>query len=62
MAERFEPDFDTECRICGTSPCVIVVGHKHMPHTDLCGRHFFDDTAMINWELWNDVESTEDDE
>lgn len=49
------PNFDGECRICGTSPTVNVVGHKQ-PETDLCGRHFFDDPDMSDYEDWNDTE------
>lgn len=55
MIHWHAPDFDKECRICGTSPCVIVVGHKQ-PDTDLCGSHFFNDKEMGKWELWNEQE------
>jgi hypothetical protein len=61
VAERlYTPDFSAECHVCGSSPCVIVEGHEHQPHTELCGRHFFDDRRMIDYELWNEpVEDTE---
>lgn len=49
----YQPDFEAECRNCGTSPCVLVLGHPQ-PDTELCGRCFFDDEAMVIWELWND--------
>lgn len=48
----YSPDFDGECRECGSSPTVIVINHI-VPNTDLCGPHFFADRAMVNWELWN---------
>lgn len=51
----FRPDFETECRECGTLPTVIVEGHP-VPHTNLCGRHFFNDRAMVEWEKWNERE------
>lgn len=49
----YKPDFDEECRICGASPCVQVVGHVQ-PDTELCGIHFFKNLSMKDWELWND--------
>lgn len=49
----FRPDFDNECRECGTTPTVIVEGHS-CPHTHLCGPHFFADRSMVDWERWND--------
>lgn len=52
-ASRFRPNFQGECRECGTSPTVIVVDHP-VPETDLCGWHFFADRSMIDWQLWND--------
>lgn len=55
----FHPDFENECRECGALPTVVVVDHP-VPHTHLCGRHFFADRSMVDWELWNDqVEGTE---
>jgi hypothetical protein len=47
------PDWEDECRLCGTTPCVIVEGHVQ-PHTQLCGPHFFHDHDMTDWTLWND--------
>ncbi len=56
---NYKPDFDNDCRICGTSPTVIVVEHP-VPQTDLCGPHFFNDRLMIDPDLWNDqMEDTE---
>lgn len=49
----FHPNFEGECRECGSSPTVIVVDHP-VPDTCLCGRHFFADRTMVNWELWNE--------
>lgn len=53
MTPTYHPDFDTECRICGTSPCVIVEDHVQ-PDTELCGICFFSDRSMIDWTLWNE--------
>lgn len=53
--KTYHPDFDSECRICGTSPCVIVAGHVQ-PHTYLCGPHFFADPQMIHWDDWNETD------
>ena len=47
------PDFDTECRVCGRTPCVVVARHKQ-GDTELCGPHFFQDAQMVVWELWNE--------
>lgn len=49
----FTPDFEVECRDCGMTPTVTVVGHP-VPKTGLCGPHFFKDRAMVDWDLWND--------
>lgn len=53
--DNYHPDFEEECRICGTSPTVIVEGHVQ-PDTYLCGCCFFKDKSMIDWTLWNDDE------
>lgn len=55
----FHPDFEAECRFCGTSPCVIVDGHEQ-PDTELCGAHFFSSLEMLDWELWNSFEEEEE--
>lgn len=49
----FQPDFDSECTVCGSVPTVIVIGHIQ-PDTELCGVHFFQDRLMIDWEFWNE--------
>ncbi len=49
----YHPNFQLECRLCGTSPCVIVTPHHH-PQTGLCGPHFFHLPEMVDWEKWND--------
>lgn len=51
----FRPNFQGECRECGTSPTVVVLGHP-IPETELCGWHFFANRSMIDWERWNDRE------
>lgn len=48
----YAPDFTSDCRICGTSPTVVVLHHKYEPHTDLCGPHFFNDPQMTDWDQW----------
>lgn len=53
------PNFEEECRICGTSPCVVVMGHKQ-PDTQLCGTHFFNDKARKDWESWNEAPETDE--
>jgi len=52
---QYKPDFESECYIqgCGRSPTVIVIDHV-VPHTDLCGIHFFGDLSMGDWTNWND--------
>jgi hypothetical protein len=52
----YQPDMEAECRLCGASPCVIVYDpeNRHNHKTELCGRHFFSDRLMVDWELWND--------
>jgi hypothetical protein len=56
----FTPNFQSECRECGNSPTVVVVGHE-VPETELCGWHFWLDLEKIDWLSWND-DSEEDDE
>ena len=48
----YHPDFQTECRICGTTPTVVVEGHPQ-PDTELCGACFFHDRLMTDWSEWN---------
>lgn len=57
--QTFQPDFQSDCRICGTSPCVIVVGHPQ-PETSLCGIHFFLDGTAADWQEWNEREDESD--
>ena len=47
----FQPAFDVECNLCGTTPTVIVVGHSQ-PYTELCGPHFFHDETATQWSEW----------
>ena len=61
MIQSFHPDFELECRLCGTSPCVIVVNHVQS-QTNLCGCCFFNDRSMLDWEEWNNsTEEIQDD-
>ena len=53
LSPTYLPDFEASCRICGASPCVLVVNHVQ-GDTDLCGPHFFADDSMHDWEDWND--------
>ena len=57
----FAPDFSAACRICDTSPCVVVVTHSNRD-TDLCGICFFADRSMLDWNLWNDFDETDQNE
>jgi hypothetical protein len=55
----YKPDFKTECKECGATPTVVVVGHT-CPATELCGFHFFLDRQMVDWNEWNnEPEDTE---
>jgi hypothetical protein len=56
----YQPDHDGECRECGRTPTVHVVGHLK-PDTELCGPHFFADGLMIDPDKWNEQEENEDD-
>ncbi len=55
----YAPDFQAECRLCGTSPCVVVLSHP-FPDTDLCGVCFFNSAEMLDWTEWNLQKETED--
>lgn len=55
----YHPDFDSECRLCGTSPCVVVAGHSQ-PYTELCGTHFFHDQKAVDHQTWNDNDEQEE--
>ena len=50
---NYHPDFECDCRICGSSPCVVVDDHPQ-GDTELCGICFFGDRLMLDWELWNE--------
>lgn len=52
----YYPNWQSECHVCGTSPTVVVAGHK-VPETQLCGLHFFEGKEMSHWENWNESES-----
>lgn len=59
QVQSFQPDFNSNCTICDTSPTVIVSDHI-CPDTLLCGIHFFASRAMADWEEWNNQpEATE---
>lgn len=49
----YHPDFSAECRLCGTSPTVLVANHPQ-PDTNLCGVCFFHLPEMVDWEKWPD--------
>ncbi len=57
----YTPDFDEDCYICGSSPCVVVTGHL-TPHTRLCGPCFFKTPKMVDWEEWNIFSDEADDQ
>jgi hypothetical protein len=57
----YHPDFEGVCRLCGTSPTVVVEGHT-LPDTDLCGVCFFHDRVMIDWQLWRQDGTQREDE
>jgi hypothetical protein len=38
---------------------VVVAGHKQ-PETELCGPHFFNNSAMLDWEEWNNQEENDE--
>jgi hypothetical protein len=59
---QYFPDWESECRLCDTSPCVIVFDSELRTNsaTELCGTCFFADRLMIDPERWNeDLEATE---
>jgi hypothetical protein len=59
VEQTFHPDFDEECRVCGSSPCVVVDNHPQ-GNTELCGACFFGDKSMVDWQEWNEeLEDTE---
>lgn len=51
----YEPIFNLDCVECDSEP---VVGLRdddgQLRCTQLCGRCFFGDRLMADWELWND--------
>lgn len=54
---KYWPNFQGECKDCGSIPTVIVVGHP-VPETNLCGSHFFSDRLMVDWNEWNNQPDT----
>jgi hypothetical protein len=50
----YQPIFQLECRECDASPVVgIQRPEGFLEATRLCGRCFFSDRAMVDFELWN---------
>ncbi len=54
LSNQFRPDFEEECKKCGTSPCVVH-GEEE---TELCGPCYFEDPQMLDYWLWNDFDTT----
>lgn len=56
----FRPDFDDECKHCGTSPCVVIraTPESEEVETELCGPHYFEDPQMLDYWLWNEYDDT----
>lgn len=50
----YTPVFDSDCWKCGQSPCVGICRPQGVDDTELCGRHFFADNSMTDYELWNE--------
>lgn len=59
MLSEFIPDFESECYVCGFSPCVEVKNHL-MPKTGLCATHFFQVDDSPEWEDWNEKEQPDE--
>jgi hypothetical protein len=55
----YEPDFDLECRLCGTTPTVKILNHS-VQETELCGLCFFSEPLMIDWSFWNEEQNSEE--
>lgn len=58
MSTFYYPNFHQSCRLCDTSPTVVVAGHE-VPKTGLCGPCFFQDREMKEWNDWNQEKVTQ---
>ncbi len=57
--DGYTPDWSSECKNCGATPCVDVVQNGHIRHqSELCAVCFFGDRSKLDIDTWND----EDDE
>lgn len=50
----FSPNFEGVCTCCGTSP-TVQSGPKD---SELCGPCYFSDLQMLDYWLWNEVDTT----
>jgi hypothetical protein len=57
----YEPIFNLDCVECSHEPVVGIRDDEgNLRCTHLCGRCFFSDRSMLDWDLWNEPrEATE---
>lgn len=55
---KFVPDFDCECDLCGQVPTVKLEDEKgnELTHFEMCGPCTFGESRMVDHEKWNSKE------
>ena len=52
--ESYEPDYTSECMVCGQSPVVTVVREGEVIHsTEMCGPCTFGTAKALDPDWWN---------
>lgn len=55
MVDRFEPDWDSFCAVCGGTPTVLAMKNgKVISATEMCGPCTWGEAEMIDPVMWND--------
>lgn len=50
---KYLPDYDSECMVCGQSPCVkIVRGGAYVLSTEMCGVCTWGEAKCLDPEEW----------
>jgi len=53
--DSFEPDYKSECCVCGQSPVVTVANEgKVLYSTEMCGPCTWGESDMIDPDEWNE--------
>lgn len=52
--DRYEPDYDTNCYVCGNTPVVTMVRNNKIIYTmEKCGPCTWGEAEMLDPDEWN---------